>query len=85
MRLTRGPFSCHSYRYFECLFQCGFRLNILDKDVVKDKLKVEVTGPTSKPDCDIQWRDKFQCVECKFTPKEPGNYEVSVTALCGHM
>ena len=65
-------------------FQCGFRLNILDKDVAKDKLKIEVTGPTSKPDCDVQWRDKFQCVECKFTPKEAGNYHVSITEPCGH-
>jgi hypothetical protein len=47
-----------------------------EKNLHRDLLKVNITGPSAQVDCDITWREKY--VECKFVPTEAGEYQPQV-------
>ncbi|CAG2201759.1 FLNA [Mytilus edulis] len=49
-----------------------------EKDLKKDFLQVDIAGPSSEQiNCDTAWKEKY--AECKFVPKEAGEYNVNIT------
>ncbi|XP_060074083.1 filamin-A-like [Ylistrum balloti] len=54
--------------------QASFSIDVMDRGVKTEKVKAEVKGPRSRIDADIQWRK--QHANCKFTPREAGEYQI---------
>ncbi|VDI30244.1 filamin [Mytilus galloprovincialis] len=49
-----------------------------EKDLKKEFLQVDIAGPSSEQiNCDTAWKEKY--AECKFVPKEAGEYNVNIT------
>lgn len=68
--------NCYKVIFLKCIFQTSFQLHIEEKDVERSKLKIDIQGPHDKVDCGVTWKDKT--IDCRFIPKESGNYIVSI-------
>lgn len=56
--------------------QSSFSIEAADRTVKTDKVQVEVKGPKSRIDSDVQWKQLR--ANCKFTPREAGEYQITV-------
>lgn len=57
--------------------QALITLPYYEKNLKRELLNVNITGPSEPLLTDTAWREKH--VECKFVPKEAGEYQVNIT------
>ena len=51
-----------------------FNLDILDSDADKENIRVEIIGPSTKPDSNVNWHGGVGTGQ--FLPTEPGHHMV---------
>ena len=54
--------------------QVTFLLDIIDSDADKESVRIEVIGPSTKPDCTVNWHGGQGTGQ--FVPSEPGHHMV---------
>lgn len=57
------------------MLQALITLPYQEKNLSREKLQINIEGPSEAVKCDTAWREKH--VECKFVAKEAGEYKVT--------